>query len=155
MALLLGRHICKIDKKGRVSVPKPFRAPFQDRDFRGVYVFPLFKYAALLACGEDQMTRFLGDLDALEMFSDDHDDLAAVIMNNTEPLAFDPEGRIVLTPAFLGHTGITAQALFVGRGSRFEIWDPAAFDAHNAAAFERARARGVTLPRRDGGEAPS
>jgi len=150
MALLVGRHLCKIDKKGRVSVPKPFRMPFESVDFRGVYAFPLFKYAALLACDEDQMTRLLGDIDALDMFSDDQDDLAAVITNNAETLAFDTEGRIVLTPAFLAHTGITNQALFVGRGSRFEIWDPATFDTHNAAAFERARARGVTLPRRNG-----
>jgi len=148
MALLVGRHLCKIDKKGRVSVPKPFRAPFESAEFRGVYAFPLFKYAALLACDEEQMKRLLGDIDALEMFSDDQDDLAAVIMNNAETLTFDPEGRIVLTPAFMDHTGIGGQVLFVGRGSRFEMWDPSTFEMHNAAAFERARARGVTLPRR-------
>ncbi|MHC8508576.1 MAG: division/cell wall cluster transcriptional repressor MraZ [Rhodospirillales bacterium] len=152
MTLLVGRRVCKIDKKGRVSVPKPFRAPFEGQDFRGVYAFPLFRYGAVFACGEARMRRLLGDIDALDMFSDDADDLAAVVLNNAEALEFDPEGRIVLPPPFLEHTGVRAQALFVGRGSGFEIWDPAAFKTHNHAALERARARGVTLPPSQGRE---
>jgi len=31
MTLLVGRHVNKIDKKGRVSVPKPFRDAFIKR----------------------------------------------------------------------------------------------------------------------------
>ena len=145
MALLVGRHVNKIDKKGRISVPKPFRAAFAQQDFNGVYAYPLFKSPAIEVCGEGFMARLSDSLDELDMFSDEQDDLATVIMNNAEALPMDPEGRIVLPKRFLDHAEIRSDAVFVGRGRRFQIWAPSAFDGHNQRAFERARARGATL----------
>ena len=54
MPLLVGRYLNKIDRKGRVSVPKPLRDVLQAQSaggFTGVYVYPLFKAPALEACG--------------------------------------------------------------------------------------------------------
>lgn len=145
MALLVGRHVNKIDKKGRVSVPKHFRAAFEGQSFRGVYAYPLFKHPAIEACDESFMARLSDSLDDMDMFSDEQDDLATVIMNNAEPLPFDPEGRVVLSKRLTDHAGITDEAVFVGRGRRFQIWSPSAFEDQNQRAFERARARGATL----------
>ena len=47
MELFVGKHFNKVDKKGRVSVPKPFRSALYKQTFKGVYVFPQFKYSAL------------------------------------------------------------------------------------------------------------
>ncbi len=63
MALLVGRYVNKIDKKGRISVPKPFRDTFRDQDFAGLYAYPLFKFPAIEACGEDFMVRVSGSLE--------------------------------------------------------------------------------------------
>jgi MraZ protein len=145
MALVIGRHVNKMDKKGRISVPKPFRAAFAEQDFGGVYAYPLFKHPAIEICDEVFMTRLSDSLDDLDMFSDEQDDLATVIMNNAEALPFDPEGRIVLPKRLVEHAGIRSEAIFVGRGRRFQIWDPVAFEAQNQKAFDRARARGATL----------
>jgi Uncharacterized protein conserved in bacteria len=43
-------------------------------------------------------------------------------------------------------------AAFVGRGSTFEIWDPAALDAYKSEARRRALDKGRIVPRRPGGE---
>jgi MraZ protein len=146
MALLVGRHVNRIDKKGRVSVPKAFREAYAGQGFAGVYAYPLFKYPAIEACGEAFMRRLGESMDeGMDMFSDEQDDLAAIVMNNAEALPFDPEGRVVLPKPFLDHAGLTTEAVFVGRGQRFQIWEPAAFAAQNRKAFERARARGATL----------
>ena len=145
MALVIGRHVNKVDKKGRISVPKPFRVAFAQQDFNGVYAYPLFKHPAIEVCDELFMSRLSDSLDDLEMFSDEQDDLATVIMNNAEALAFDPEGRIVLPKRLIEHAGIRSEAVFVGRGRRFQIWDVTAFDTQNQRAFERARSRGATL----------
>ena len=145
MAALIGRHINKIDKKGRVSVPKPFRDALADQDFQGVYAFPSFKHAAVEICGDSFIQRIIASLDDLELFSDDQDDLASTILGNSHQLAYDTEGRIILPPDLLSHAGIAAQALFVGRGTRCQVWEPAKYDAYNVSAFERARDRGATL----------
>lgn len=145
MALLVGRHINKIDKKGRVSVPKPFRAQFSGLSFQGLYAYPLFKQPAIEACDETFMERIAESLDDLDMFSDEQDDLASVVLESSHALAFDPEGRVVLPPELLEHAGISDKALFVGRGKRMQIWHPEAYQARHREAFDRAKARGATL----------
>ena len=153
MALLVGRYINKIDSKGRVSVPKPFRDAFHGQSFAGLYAFPSFKHQAIEACGEAFMGRIGESLDDLAMFSDDQDDLASAILENAHPLPFDPEGRVVLPHELLEFSRLDGQACFVGRGQRMQIWAPAAYDIHRAQSFERARARGATLRLR-GARAP-
>ena len=159
VALLVGRHVNKIDKKGRVSVPKPFRAALSrgraqadDDSFSGLYAFPSFKYPALEACDEAFMTRLAEGLEDLDVFSDDQDDLAAVILENARELPMDPEGRIVLTDDLREFANISDEVMFVGRGQRMMLWEPIAYEAQRGDAFERARARGMTLklPKRPG-----
>lgn len=153
--MFVGRHINKIDRKGRVSVPKPFRAALQGQGSQSLYAYPLFKHAAIEACGEDFMARLSASLDDLDMFSDEQDDLAAIVLENAHPLNFDTEGRIMLPAELAEHAGISEQVAFVGRGARFQLWAPKAYQANRAMAFERARARGATLKlRAEGDDAP-
>ena len=145
MAALIGRHINKIDKKGRVSVPKPFRNALSNQEFAGVYAYPSFKYPAIEACGEKFIHRIITSLDDLDLFSDDQDDVASTVLENTHQLSYDPEGRIILPPTLLKHADLGKEAVFVGRGNRFQVWEPAAYQQRNSNAFARARNRGVTL----------
>ena len=155
MALLVGRHLNKIDKKGRVSVPKPYREAVLAEGFAGVYVYPYFKYPALEGAGEAFMQRVAESMeDNLALFSDAQEDLAAITLENTFQLSFDPEGRISLPAELCRHAGLDGQALFVGRGSRFQIWAPEVYDEHRGGALERAKATGATLqlsPPKSGG----
>lgn len=151
MALFVGRYVNRIDKKGRVSVPKPFREALASQSFSGLYTYPLFKFNAFEACDEEFMTRLSDSLEDLPMFSDEQDDLS-FILESAHRLPFDPEGRIALPKDVLKTTGIAGQVLFVGRGRRFQIWEPKSYDANRGEAFDRARARGATLqlrPRSD------
>ncbi|MCK5444124.1 MAG: division/cell wall cluster transcriptional repressor MraZ [Rhodospirillaceae bacterium] len=147
MALLVGRHLNKVDTKGRVSVPKPFRdALGAGGGFVGVFVYPFFKYPALEGSGEAFMQRLALSLENnLDLFSDEQEDLASITLESTHQLAFDPEGRVVLPEALSAHANITTQALFVGRGSRFQIWSPELYERHRGGALERAREQGATL----------
>jgi MraZ protein len=148
MPLLVGRHLNKIDRKGRVSVPKVFRDALQAQGAEGgngVYVYPLFKAPGLEACGEEFMQRIAMSLDELDMFSNEQDELASVLLESAHMLAFDPEGRIVLPAELTDHAGIDGEALFVGRGHRFQIWNPETYRADRAEAIARARQRGATL----------
>jgi MraZ protein len=146
MALLVGRHLNKIDKKGRVSVPKPFREAFLSKGFMGVFVYPYFKYPALEGTDEAFMQRVTDSIESnMDMFSEDQDDLASITLEYTFQLAFDPEGRVSLPRELCVHAGLDSEALFIGRGSRFQIWSPELYKEHRGGAFERAKAKGATL----------
>ena len=145
MTALVGRHICRIDKKGRVSIPKSFREVFSTKISEDVYVDPSFKYYALEACGEDFISQVVSSLNTLDIFSDDQDDVASTILENSVKLKYDSDGRVILPKSLLKYSKIDTRAVFVGRGITFQIWEPSAYETHNTAVFERARARGLTF----------
>ena len=147
MALLVGTHLNRIDRKGRVSVPKPFRDALRGLGFKGIYAFPLPKFAAIEACGEDFMTRISDSIEDYPMFSDEQDDLS-VILETSHALSFDPEGRVVLPAELVEHADLEGQILFVGRGRRMQLWRPETYEANRTRALERVRDRGITLPLR-------
>ncbi|PHS78504.1 MAG: division/cell wall cluster transcriptional repressor MraZ [Rhodospirillaceae bacterium] len=144
---LLGRHLNKIDKKGRVSIPKPFRTAMIAEGYCGVYIFPSFKTQALEGSGEVFIQRLTDSIEEnFDLFSDDQEDLASITLESTHQLPFDPEGRVTLPLELREYTGLTNEALFVGRGSSFRIWVPEVYKIYAAQQLDRAKARGATLP---------
>ena len=144
MGVFTGTQNNKVDKKGRVSVPKTFRALFEGESFQGVYVFPSFRQSALEACPESYMERIVDSLEDLPLFSDEQDDLS-IIIESAQRLPFDGEGRIVVPSTFTKSIGIKDNMTFVGRGRTFQMWDPKTYQSARQPAFERARSRGLTL----------
>ena len=147
MALFLSTFINKIDRKGRVSVPAPFRSALADQRFAGIVAFSSFRdsYNAIEASGMDRMERLSASIDRLNPFSDEHDDFASVIFGTSVQISFDGEGRIVLPAHLRAHADIADQAAFVGRGATFQIWQPAALEEFQTEARKRARAARATL----------
>ena len=145
MALFLSTFVNKVDRKGRVSVPASFRAALAGQSFAGIVAFRSFKYSAIEAGGVDRLEEMSARLDTLDQFSEERESLASIFAD-TQQLAFDSEGRIVLPQFFAEHAGITENAAFVGLGREFQIWEPEAHKAHQEAMRERARRQGTTLP---------
>ena len=147
MALFLSTFVNKVDKKGRVSVPAPFRTALAQQTFSGIIAFRSFKLPAIEGSGIDRMEEMSARIDALDEFSEDRDALSSIFAD-AQQLAFDGEGRIVLPEALCAHAGITENAAFVGLGRTFQIWEPQRFERHRDELRERARRQGTTLPTR-------
>lgn len=125
LALFTGTHTNKVDKKGRVSVPAPFRATLAAQGFEGAILFPSFTHDCIEGCGAKFLEELAEKMDATaDLFSEQEDDLASFVFSESRQLAFDPEGRILLPSDFMAHAGITEQAAFVGNAKRFQIWEP-------------------------------
>lgn len=150
MAIFVGTHENKVDRKGRVSVPSKFRDAVSGQSFHGVVIYPHYDLPALEGCGMDQMEAYVEQMDSFDLFSSEHEDLATILFAGAEQLAFDGEGRIMLPAPFLAHAGIGERAVFAGKGRKFQIWAPDAFTRERDSAQQRARDKGLTLPLRNG-----
>lgn len=137
----------KVDRKGRLSVPAPFRPHLMSDEFDGVVVFPAFRSPALECRSWQQMNELAAAVDALPEFSAERDALAAAIFGSSTPLTFDGEGRIVLPKALLGHANISSEATFVGMGKSFQIWEPQAFIAFREQSRLDVVRQGLVLPK--------
>jgi len=67
------------------------------------------------------------------------DDLSAMLFADARPLQFDATGRIIIPTDLLAHAGITDRAIFVGRGTSFQIWNPTEFAKMQNGALSRLR----------------
>ena len=145
MALFLSTHVNKVDRKGRVSVPAPFRATLAGQNYNGVIAYRSYRFPAVEALDMGRMEQLTASTDRLDLFSDEHDDISATIFADAVQLPFDSEGRIMLPRELAEHAEITERAAFIGRGRTFQIWEPEAFEKYQDAARARARAQGMTL----------
>lgn len=148
MALFTGTYENKVDKKGRVSLPAPFRDRLSGGPERVFYIFPAPSCEGLEAGDEAYMERIAEAIeDQAEVFSVEEDALGQIIADAL-PVQYDSTGRFILPKRFLDHTGIDETALFVGKAKRFQIWNPVAYADHAAIARERAKGLSLSLRRR-------
>lgn len=153
MALFTGTFENKVDRKGRVSLPADFRAELPEGGERIVYIYPSPRDDALEACDKAFMQRIVDSIEDAPLYSDEEDDLGATIVASARRAHLDETGRLVLPPDFAHLAGVADKAVFVGRGSRFQIWSPERFAEHAERARQRVKGRTLPLrPKRGDGE---
>ena len=127
MALFLSSYANRIDAKGRISVPAQFRSALNDDRFAGVVLYRSFTHKCIEGLSMGRMEKLATATDKMGVFDDTLDDLSACIFADARALTFDVTGRIVIPNDLLKHAGIHETALFVGRGTSFQIWNPDEF----------------------------
>ncbi len=130
----------RLDAKGRVSIPAPFRAVLARDGFEGLYCYPALDRPALDAGGN----ALLAEIDALVArfppYSDERDEFSTALYGTSETLKVDGEGRVILSEPMKVHAGIADAVSFVGLGHKFQIWEPERFRAQLSEATAKVRA---------------
>ncbi len=131
MGLFVGRHDNPIDKKGRVSIPAPFRAALGE-PVKSIYVFPtvdpkrecivVWSYAEMERLVEKMRRGFRG-------MSDQERRTAMLAVRAARQVTVDENGRMQIPADMAKALGIRDIATFVGDGLYCTIWAPARFDA--------------------------
>ena len=132
-----GESLHKVDLKGRVSVPAPFRRVLEDGD-------PEFKtgsnpnfvivYGGLKTpCLEAYTIKSIATVDQLisklPRFSREREILERFINTQSLYIQLDENGRIVLPPKLKSLVCIEGEAIFAGMGEKFQVWEPKTYDS--------------------------
>ena len=139
MSLFLSSYENRLDTKGRISVPAPFRAAVSSDKFAGVVLYRSFTNNCIEGLSMSRLAQMAAATDKMGVFDDTLDDMSAMLFADARPLTFDVTGRIVIPADLLAHAGITDTAVFVGRGNSFQIWNPDAFRKMQSGAMSRLR----------------
>jgi MraZ protein len=129
----------RLDAKGRISIPAPFRAVLMRDGFEGLYVHPSLDMQAVDCGGNALLQEIDGLLARLSPYSEERDLFSTALLGTSEILKVDPEGRVVLTETIKAYAGVTGEVTFVGQGHKFQIWEPERFRAHLDEAKLRVR----------------
>lgn len=130
--LFMDTIINKVDGKGRVSLPSDYRAIVKDSSSE-IVCYRSLTSPCIEGCLEDLLDKLANDMEnSLDFFSETQDNLSNLIFGDAKRYPFDSTGRIMLSPKLLKHAGITDTAVFVGKGRKFQIWNPEAYEAEEA-----------------------
>ena len=132
----------KVDAKGRVSLPSDYRAIIKELSTE-IVCYRSLSAPCIEGCTEELLDKLAADMEnSLDFFSQEQDDLTNLIFGDAKRFPFDSTGRIMLSEKLLAHAEITGTAVFVGKGRKFQIWNPENW------AKEEARIRAEVLKKR-------
>jgi MraZ protein len=135
-----GESVHKVDQKGRVSVPAPFRRVLEEGDpdwTEGLNPTLVLIYGMPSGnCLEGYTVAGANRLDdkvsRLPQFSKQRLALERLLNTQSVFVQVDENGRIVLTQRLREMFGLETEAYFAGMGERFQIWAPEAYRADMA-----------------------
>jgi len=140
MSRFVSNFTLRLDSKGRVSIPAPYRMVLGRDGFDGLYCYPALDRPAIDAGGNALMAEIEALISGYAPFSSAREQFAMSLYGTSETLKIDGEGRVVLSEPLKTHAGITDQVAFVGLGHKFQIWEPGRFRSELAEATQKVRA---------------
>lgn len=142
MESFLSNYTFKVDRKGRLSVPAPFRQILCRNESRRFGAFASPNEIAIRCCGPEILDRICANRDPMAVFSEAEPDDAHDLAAEMQELSLDEEGRVILPKHLMEYAQIVDQATFAGRINFFEIWEPGRFQLHVAQRREKKRKDG-------------
>ena len=122
----------KVDAKGRVSLPADYREIVKELSTE-IVCYRSLTAPCIEGCTEDLLAKLASDMESsLDFFSQTQDDLTNLIFGDAKRFSFDSTGRIVLSEKLMRHAQITDMAVFVGKGKKFQIWNPQNWEKEEA-----------------------
>ena len=137
ISIFLSTFCNKIDKKGRISVPSPFRSVLSQKGLQGLVLFQSIQAKAIEGMGMDRMEKISQSIDRLDLFSQAHNDWSSSVFANAHHLFFDKDGRVILPEDLKIYAEIKDAAAFVGQGPTFQIWNPEHLAEHQEQSRQR------------------
>ena len=135
----------KLDKKGRVSVPAPYRININNEGDSSIVCYPSFTLPAIEFCPKKRLDKIIEAIDTLNPFEEKRDYFATSVLSDSSNLIFDTEGRVQFPKKLLNFAKIKSDILFVGLGKTFQVWSPKNFEKFKSFAKKKALQSRSTL----------
>ena len=136
-----GESVHKVDQKGRVSVPAPFRRVLEEGDpdwTEGlapnlVLIYGMPSGHCLEGYTIEGAARLDDKVSRLGSFSRERRALERLLNTQSIYAQVDENGRIVLPQRLREMFGLGTEALFAGMGEHFQVWSPESYRSDMAA----------------------
>jgi MraZ protein len=122
-----GTYRYRIDPKGRLPVPPPFRRALREPGADHVVLTLLDQ--CLAAYPPAEWARLEEQLASLPAFSKPVKALTRALASRAVDCAVDGQGRVLLPQALRAAASLSKEAVVVGVLNRFEVWSPEAWES--------------------------
>ncbi|MEY3170927.1 MAG: hypothetical protein RJA27_7 [Pseudomonadota bacterium] len=122
-----GANLLNIDAKGRMAMPTKHRETLLVQS-SGDLVITAHPHGCLLIYPQIAWEPIQSKIMALSSFDKKSSALQRLLVGYAEDISLDTAGRLLLSQVLRGFASIDKQAMLVGQGSHFELWDKEAWD---------------------------
>jgi MraZ protein len=126
MSGFFGTFMCKVDAKGRVSIPARFRHHAGAETGVTFMVTRALQDKCLTLYAPDGWRRFQEKLQDLPSGKSKRT-VTRFFSENSATLVLDKQGRLSIPRQFLTHCGVDKDAILVGTLESIEVWNPEEF----------------------------
>jgi MraZ protein len=129
-----GASSLSLDVKGRLSVPTRHRDVLA-ATAGGQLTVTKHPHGCLMLFPRPEWEKFRERIAALPM---DAQWWKRIFLGNAMDMDMDSTGRVLISPELRVAAGITRDAILLGMGNHFELWDKVTYDAQEAKAMQSA-----------------
>ena len=130
-----GVSCLSVDAKGRIAIPTKYRAALMDAAQGKLHITRHFQEDCLLLFPENEWEQFRERVAGWPMQAAWQ---KRIVLGNALPLDMDEAtGRLLLSPELREAAMMGKEALLLGNGSHFEVWDKALYLAKEAQARQQ------------------
>ncbi|WP_426146534.1 division/cell wall cluster transcriptional repressor MraZ [Polaromonas sp. DSR2-3-2] len=126
--MLQGASFLALDAKGRLSVPARHRESL-GADYSGRFTLTKHPHGCLMIFPLSEWEKFRERIASLPMQAQWW---KRIFLGNAMDVEMDATGRILVSPELRKAAGISKNAVLLGMGNYFELWDAATYAAQEA-----------------------
>lgn len=123
----LGEYICKLDAKGRLTVPSGLKKQLDKEGLEGFVLNRGFEGCLGLYPNKDWQV-VADKLNDLNLFVTKNRAFVRKFQNGASKVTMDSNGRILLSKDLMTFAGITKEVVLFAYADRIEIWDKTKYD---------------------------
>jgi MraZ protein len=127
-----GASSLSLDAKGRLSVPTRHRDVLS-ATAAGQLTITKHPHGCLMVFPRPEWEKFRERIAQLPMSAQW---LKRIFLGSAMDVDMDGTGRVLVSPELRAAAGLTRDAMLLGMGSHFELWDKTTYDAKEAEAIQ-------------------
>lgn len=133
--LFRGRITRSLDAKGRLMLPPEFRNILLSRSDEGRLVLTTYDDCVVGFPLPDWL-EFESKINSIKNPPRKLRDFRRLVVGGAEEMTTDAQGRIRMSKDHLGYAGISGDAVLMGQGARFELWQPSRLEGVISGDFD-------------------
>lgn len=118
-----GINSITLDNKGRMAMPTRYRDLLSTLNTQNLVLTIDTEETCLLLYPEQEWQRIETSLQRLPSFNPAARRIQRLLIGHATDLELDANGRVLLPVELRQYAGLQKQAVLIGQGNKFEIWD--------------------------------
>ncbi len=123
MSAFIGEFNCKLDEKGRLSIPSKLRAQFPEAAGNMLVVNRGFEQCLVLYTKEDWLMETAKLTEVDDFMSPEIRRFKRIFTNGANLVQIDNAQRILIPKKLLEYASLLDEVVLVANGNKIEIWD--------------------------------